>query len=194
MSMSGGLITNVIGIDEVGRGSWAGPLLVVAARPRTQLPHGITDSKKITRLRRQSLLQGIIEACDLGEGWVQPEEIDELGMTAAMRLGVSRALLGIAAQTDEAIIIDGLINYVPTDYTRVECIAKADGLHLVVGAASIYAKVVRDAYMARVARFYPLYAFEKHVGYGTKLHRTLLSTHGVSPLHRKSFAPVRAFL
>lgn len=183
----------MIGIDEVGRGCWAGPLLVVAARAKRTLPDGLADSKQLTKLRRESLLEAINETCDLGEGWVQPEEIDRLGLTGAMKLGVSRALLALSADFDEAIIMDGLINYCPEEYTNVETIAKADQSEPIVSAASIHAKVTRDAHMVRAAQFYPFYGFEKHVGYGTAIHQAALKVHGVSNIHRKSFKPIQAF-
>jgi ribonuclease HII len=185
----------LVGIDEVGRGSWAGPLLVVAARAKLTLPPGLADSKTLTRQQREVLIEQIIETCDIGEGWVQPEEIDKLGLTRAMRLGVGRALLSLGTKIEEdIIIIDGLINYCPEEFTNVRTVAKADSLHPIVSAASIYAKVTRDKHMSRIAKFHPFYGFEKHVGYGTALHLQALKVHGVSGIHRKSFAPIKKLL
>lgn len=185
---------SIVGIDEVGRGCWAGPLLVVAARAKNDLPAGLADSKLLTKTKRNGLLEAIKATCDLGEGWVQPEEIDELGLTRAMRLGVTRALMSLGVLTDEPIIMDGLINYCPNEFIKVSTVAKADQIHPIVSAASIYAKVIRDDHMTRIAKFHPFYGFEKHVGYGTALHQNALKVHGVSKLHRKSFKPVKAFL
>lgn len=185
---------NVIGIDEVGRGCWAGPLLVVAARTKRNLPDGLADSKLLTKAQRESLLEVITETCDIGEGWVQPEEIDELGLAGAMKVAVSRALLALSADFDEDIIMDGVVNYCPEEYENVQTIAKADQIHPIVSAASIYAKVTRDAHMVRVAQFYPFYGFENHVGYGTAIHQAALKVHGISRIHRKSFKPVQALL
>lgn len=184
----------VIGIDEVGRGSWAGPLLVVAAKAKSALPQGLADSKILTATRREELFQLIEAACDLGEGWVQPEEIDKLGLAQAMRTGVARALMALGCELDNEIIMDGNINYCPPDFMNVKAVVRADGSHPIVSAASIYAKVRRDAHMKRLAGFYPFYGFEKHVGYGTALHRSLLKIHGVSKIHRKSYKPVQQFL
>ena len=184
---------NVIGIDEVGRGCWAGPLLIVAARAHRQLPEGLADSKLLSKQKRKSLIDGITETCDLGEGWVQPEEIDALGLASAMRLGVSRALIALNAKFDEAIIMDGTVNYCPDEFTNVETKAKADQTEPIVSAASVYAKVTRDAHMVRAAQFHPFYGFEKHVGYGTAIHQAALRVHGVSKIHRKSFKPVQAY-
>ncbi len=184
----------LVGIDEVGRGCWAGPLLVVAARAKRDLPDGLADSKTLTKNKREALLGAIVDACDLGEGWVQPHEIDQIGLTRAMRLGVSRALMELGAMLDDRIIMDGLINYCPAEFINVETLAKADSLSPIVGAASIYAKVMRDRHMARAARFYPEYSFEKHVGYGTKLHLDMLKRYGVTQIHRFSYKPIQALL
>lgn len=184
----------MIGIDEVGRGCWAGPLLVVAARQASILPEGLADSKALSKAKRENLFGDIQITCDIGEGWVQPEEIDAHGLTAAMKIGVSRALLQLGALFDDEIIMDGHINYCPKEFTNVSTVIKADSLHPIVSAASIYAKVTRDKHMTRLAKFYPFYGFEKHVGYGTVLHRSTLKVHGPSTIHRKTFKPIRAFL
>lgn len=184
----------LIGIDEVGRGCWAGPLLVVAARAKSDLPDGLADSKTLSKKQRESLISMITESCDIGEGWVQPHEIDELGLARAMKLGVSRALMDLGALLDDHIIMDGLVNYCPEEFIHVETMAKADNLSPIVSAASIYAKVTRDAHMVRAAKFYPFYGFEQHVGYGTELHRMALKVHGVSNIHRLSYKPIQALL
>lgn len=183
-----------IGIDEVGRGCWAGPLLVVAARAKTDLPAGLADSKVLSKQRREQLFAALQATCTFGEGWVEPAEIDEHGLTAAMQLGVARALVALDADGDEEIIMDGLINYCDSTFRHVQCVAKADSLHPIVSAASIYAKVRRDGRMAELAEQYPVYGFDRHVGYGTKAHQDALRAHGVTPLHRRSYKPVAAFL
>lgn len=183
----------MIGIDEVGRGCWAGPLLVVATRSKEFLPIGLKDSKKLSKKRREYLYESIKKNCDNGEGWVSNMEIDELGLTSAMRLGVNRALMALHAGLKEEIIMDGLINYCSGMYKDVTCVAKADDLYPIVSAASVYAKVTRDNYMASLAGKYKVYEFARHVGYGTKLHNDMLTLYGVSDLHRLSFAPVKKF-
>jgi ribonuclease HII len=184
----------MIGIDEVGRGCWAGPLLVVAARERSELPKGLNDSKLLTKQKRESAIAAIEASCDLGEGWVEPEEVDKLGLTAAMQLGVQRALTAIHCDSNEEIIMDGHINYCNPKYSSVSCVVRADSLHPIVSAASIYAKVLRDAKMAEFAVDYPDYGFEKHVGYGTKQHQEALRDFGVTMIHRRSYKPIKALL
>ncbi len=183
----------VIGIDEVGRGCWAGPLLVVAARQTKQLPDGMRDSKKLSKKQRELLQEAIVDTCDLGEGWVEPAEIDEFGLTRAMKLAVSRALASIGAKSNEEIIIDGTINYCGDEFSNVQCIARADDTHPIVSAASIYAKVTRDNHMAELAKQYPEYGFENHVGYGTKYHIDAIKLLGVCDIHRLSYKPLKAF-
>lgn len=184
----------MIGIDEVGRGCWAGPLLVVAARQNGTLPAGLADSKVLPKTKRTALLPLIEASCQLGEGWVEPAEIDAVGLTAAMQLAVARALGSLGAQPSEAIIMDGSFNYCAPEFTNVTCVIKADAEHPIVSAASIYAKVKRDQLMTDLATNVPGYGFEKHVGYGTKLHIEALQKLGVSSHHRKSYKPVQALL
>jgi ribonuclease HII len=184
----------MVGIDEVGRGAWAGPLLVVAARASTGLPPDLTDSKVLTKQRREAHMAEIEASCDLGCGWVSNDEVDNLGLTGAMRLAVNRALTEINAQPDERIIMDGHINYCDPAYFNVTTKIKADLTEPVVSAASIYAKVMRDAHMAREAEKFPDYGFESHVGYGTAKHIEALKTYGVTSIHRLSYKPVKAFI
>lgn len=181
----------MIGIDEVGRGAWAGPLLVVAFRPAGPLPPGLNDSKLVTAARRRGI-HTQLEACgDIGEGWVTPAEIDSAGLAGGLRLGVERALLAIGAEQHEIIIFDGPINYCPEQYANVITMIKADQKIPAVSAASIWAKVVRDDHMKQQAETYPDYGFDKHVGYGTAAHQLALKTFGICQLHRLSYEPIR---
>lgn len=182
----------IIGIDEVGRGSWAGPLLVVAARAKSKLPDGLKDSKTLTIGQRQKLFEQIQQSCYLGQGWVKSSEVDRLGLAGAMRLAVKRALSDLGAQPQDSIIMDGSVNYCPEEFAKVSCIIKADSNQPIVSAASIYAKVKRDQYMQQLAKRLPGYGFERHVGYGTKAHLRALQQLGVSPQHRLSYKPVKA--
>lgn len=187
-------MNSVIGIDEVGRGSWAGPLLVVAAQTSGPLPQGLTDSKLLSAVKREKLMKDIETTCSFGEGWVQSEEIDALGLTRAMQLGVARALLAIGALRDAEIIMDGHINYCSDEFINVRTVIGADKNEPIVSAASVYAKVKRDEHMRRLALIYPEYAFDKHVGYGTELHRIMLKNYGPSRIHRRSYKPVQEYI
>jgi len=181
-----------VGIDEVGRGCWAGPL--VAGAVILQAPiQGLKDSKKLTKARREQLAAEIQQNGIVGLGWVEPAEIDEIGLSRAVGLAMERALACIPHDFDE-IIIDGSINYFPHE-ARAKAVIKADDSVSAVSAASIVAKVARDTYMATEAhKLHPEYGFGKHVGYGTKLHVEMLKLHGVTPLHRKSYKPIMELL
>lgn len=182
----------MVGVDEVGRGCLAGPLLVVAARATSQLPPGLRDSKLMTRRQRQEIIVPLSSCCEFGEGWVSPAEIDKQGLAQALRLGLKRALEAIKAGSEEEIIYDGPTNYAPASYRRVRCVVKADNTVALVSAASIYAKVKRDSYMIELHKKYPRYGFERHVGYATSSHRLAIEQHGpIELLHRMSFAPLR---
>lgn len=184
----------MIGIDEVGRGCWAGPLLVVAARLNGELPEEIGDSKVISKKKRELLKFDIELACDIGEGWVMPAEIDHLGLGKSMWVATQRALDSLKASYGETIIFDGNINYCDVKFSKASAIIDADALFPIVSAASIYAKVSRDAYMSELPDRYSKYGFSSHVGYGTKAHIEALREHGVSDIHRKSFKPIKQIL
>jgi ribonuclease HII len=182
----------IMGIDEVGRGCWAGPVVAGAVILKRRIP-GLADSKKLTKAKREELDICIRkQAVAFGIGWVAPIEVDQLGLTEAVRLAMQRAVDQVQADCDQ-IIIDGNYNYLPND-PRSQAIIKADDKVAAVSAASIIAKVARDNYMAQMALQYPNYQFESHVGYGTAMHRAALKLHGVCDLHRKSYAPIKALL
>lgn len=182
----------ILGIDEVGRGPWAGPLVVGAVVLAGIEIEGLTDSKKLSKKRRDELDLIIRDrASGYGLGWVSAEEIDEIGLSAALKLATIRAVEQITVPYHE-IIIDGTINFLKeTSKARyVTTLAKADLLIPSVSAASIIAKVARDNFMAGQDLVYPGYSFKSHVGYGTTAHRTAIAKLGVTPLHRRSFAPI----
>ena len=178
-----------VGIDEVGRGSWAGPLVAGAVILGGDI-QGLRDSKQLSRLQREDVAAAIRTSNALcGLGWVSADEIDDLGLTKSVRLAYIRALQQLGVEPDE-IIIDGNFNYLP-HMPQARAIIRADSLVPAVSAASVLAKVARDRFMIEIARVHPGYGFERHVGYGTAQHRTALRRLGVSPQHRQSFRPVR---
>jgi len=182
----------MVGVDEVGRGCVAGPLLVVAARAKGELPNGLKDSKLLTRLQREHIYIELVSACDWGQGWVKPAEINKLGLAKSLKLAVKRALDELGADLDEEVLMDGIVNYVPAKYKASRCEAKADQNYPIVSAASILAKVTRDNFMQELATRHPHYGFEKHVGYGTKEHYRLLQKYGpLKHTHRTIFAPFK---
>ncbi|NCO10565.1 ribonuclease HII [Candidatus Saccharibacteria bacterium] len=186
----------ILGIDEVGRGPWAGPLVVGAVVLRDGVAiEGLTDSKKLSAKKRVLIAERIkTQAVDWSLGWVPAEEIDELGLSAALRLATVRAVEEITQPYDE-IIIDGTMNLLDgtSKAGMVTTLKKADLLIPSVSAASIVAKVARDEYMASQDSVYQGYSFAAHVGYGTKAHATEIETYGLTPLHRRSFAPIAKY-
>lgn len=178
----------IVGIDEVGRGCWAGPLVAGAAILKQPIAE-LKDSKQLSKPQRESLVEVIRQqAIAFGLGWVWPAEVDELGLTVANGLAMQRALAQIKVAYDE-IIIDGNHNYL-MNQPKARVVVKADATVPAVSAASILAKVARDNYMAYMAAVFPEYGFESHVGYGTAQHRQSLRRFGVTKLHRQSFKPV----
>ena len=192
----------ILGIDEVGRGPWAGPLVVGAVILGGAEIDGLDDSKKLTKKRRQSLDVLIRQqAAAWALGWVSAQELDAIGMSEALRLATRRAVEQIQAQCRQQnlafseIIIDGKVNFLRG--TALEKFAmtmpKADGLIPSVSAASIVSKVARDQFMAEQAAVYPGYGFASNAGYGVAKHRAAIERLGVTPLHRLSFAPLAKY-
>jgi ribonuclease HII len=184
----------VVGIDEVGRGAWAGPLLAGAViLDPTNPVTGLTDSKLLSPKKRNILNSEIIlNAMAYGIGWVSSNEVDSMGLTVAVSTAMQRALDEIKIAYDE-IIIDGDYNYLGIN-PKVKTLIKADLTQPNVSAASIIAKVARDNFMVEQAKIYPGYGFERNVGYGTKDHSEGLIVNGVCSLHRLSFKPIKKFI
>jgi ribonuclease HII len=182
---------SLVGVDEVGRGCLAGPLLVVAARAYGDLPDGLRDSKLLTRQQREKILDLLSICCNFGEGWVKATEIDNYGLAKALKLGVSRALKSLEVQLHEEIVMDGSVNYIPRKFKNSKTLIDGDDLIPIISAASIHAKVIRDKFMMELAKKHPAYSFEHHVGYGTKTHMLALSRRGaLKYVHRYSYMPV----
>ncbi|NUS12063.1 MAG: ribonuclease HII [Streptomyces sp.] len=183
-------VKTVAGVDEVGRGAWAGPVTVCAAvtglrRP----PDGLTDSKLITPNRRTALaavLTGWVTSYALGQA--SSEEIDDLGMTAALRLAALRALDALPEPPD-AVILDGKHNYLGGARPwQVRTVIKGDQSCVAVAAASVIAKVHRDRQMAELGADYEPFAFADNAGYPSPVHRSALEELGPTPLHRMTWA------
>ena len=191
----------VCGIDEAGRGPWAGPVVagaVILERRRLDaaLARGLDDSKKLTRKRREALFAALEEAAlkgavHIATGIASVKEIDRLNILQATFLAMGRAVTALGCAPDHALI-DG--NQVPRLICPATAVIKGDGRSTSISAASIVAKVTRDAIMADLDRDHPGYGFAQHFGYGTKAHREALERLGVTPHHRKSFAPIHNIL
>lgn len=182
----------VLGIDEVGRGSLAGPLVVGAVALNRKII-GLKDSKLLSRSQREIFAEIIkTEANFIGLGWVNVEEIDQLGLTRSLTLGAKRALQQLNINFD-SMILDGSYNYIK-GYPNCQTLPKADRLVPAVSAASIIAKVARDNYMIELAKDFPLYMFDSHVGYGTSNHIKAIRKYGASIHHRKTFEPIKSML
>jgi ribonuclease HII len=183
----------VAGIDEVGRGCWAGPVVAAAVilPPRLRLP-GVTDSKLVPAGRRVELARLIKRhALAVGVGWVGSADLDAHGLTWAVQQSGLRALAGMTVPYD-AVLLDGNHNYL-RDHCYTQTVIKGDQLSLSIAAASIVAKVARDHYMTRLSYRYPNYGFEQHKGYGTPAHRRALMELGLTPHHRQSWTPLAAY-
>lgn len=178
----------VVGIDEVGRGAWAGPLTVGAAVvPRDRRVNGIRDSKMLTEPDRERLFARVAGWCDgWGVGHASPAECDELGMAAAQRLAAGRAIAALPA-TPDAAIVDGTWDFVSPHVRTVERVIKADAHCLVVAAASILAKVTRDRLMRQEAEHFPAWSFATNKGYPCPVHLAALQGWGPSAIHRRSW-------
>ncbi len=183
----------ICGVDEAGRGPLAGPVFAAAvildpARPIA----GLRDSKKLTEARRDALAIRIkADALAWSIAQCSEAEIDTLNILQATMLAMRRAIEGLKL-LPTLVLIDG--NRCPVSAIRSEAIIKGDDKVPAISAASILAKTARDAALGVLHQQYPHYAFDRHKGYPTALHLERLRIHGVSPVHRKSYAPVRALL
>lgn len=177
---------NICGVDEAGRGPLAGPVYAAAViLPRGfELP-GLDDSKKLTEKKREKLFDLICEnAVAYSIATASEKEIDEINILNATYLAMNRAIEGLAVKAEFALI-DG--NRSTGIQLPNQTVVGGDGIYSCIAAASILAKVSRDRFMVEMAAKYPEYAFEKHKGYGTKLHYDLLRQYGPSPIHRRTF-------
>lgn len=192
----------ICGVDEAGRGPWAGPVVAGAAvfltrEVKPELLAQLNDSKKLSAKKREYLYDLLRQEeqsghilCAIGEA--SAAEIDKYNILQATFMAMSRAVSQLALKPQTALI-DG--NRLPKDFPcQTQCFIGGDGRSYSIAAASILAKVYRDKLMAELAQKYPFYAFEKNAGYGTKAHIEGLRLHGVTPQHRRSYRPIKEFL
>ena len=182
---------SVCGIDEAGRGPWAGPVVAAAVvlDPR-RIPPGLNDSKKLTEARREAVYPVIMEYARVGIGIADQDHIDRDNILAATLWAMGEALAQLGGTG--LALIDG--NRAPKLPCAVRTIIGGDGKSLSIAAASIIAKVTRDRMMTAFHHDYPQYDFARHKGYGTAEHQAALTLHGPCPLHRRSFAPIAQLL
>lgn len=182
----------IAGVDEAGRGPWAGPVVAAAVILTPEnVPEGIGDSKKLPKQKREHLFALISASSHVGVGMADVSEIDSLNILNATKLAMQRAIRHLPQSPDVALI-DG--NQPPELPCKAIPIIKGDSKSLSVAAASIIAKVTRDALMAKLALLHPHYGWERNAGYGTKAHQEGLAAHGITEHHRKSFAPIKKIL
>ena len=190
----------IAGVDEVGRGSWAGPVVAAAAIIKRenfpkQLLDDVDDSKTLTAQKREQVAIALWElqgrACDLSLGQASVEEIDRINVREASLLAMKRAVEALAI-SPELTLVDGHI--VPELKCRAIPVIQGDSASYSIAAASIIAKVHRDNLMKDLSTAHPHYGWERNVGYGTKQHQNALAEHGVTIHHRRSFAPIRQLI
>ena len=186
----------IAGVDEAGRGPWAGPVIAAAVILDRDgldpgLALGLDDSKKVSAARRERLFDALQASARIGVGRAEVADIDSMNILAATLLAMSRAVEALGA-APELALIDG--NQIPNLTCPARAVIGGDGLSLSIAAASIVAKVSRDRLMAALALAHPGYGWERNKGYGTAEHRAALETLGVTPHHRRSFRPIRKIM
>lgn len=194
-SLEGQVNGVVIGVDEAGRGPWAGPVVAGAAyitEGQAALFSELNDSKKLTAKKREVLYELLHLHAKTGLGIADVKEIDQLNILGATKLAMQRAVDNLVRQigTPKLILIDG--NQPPELPYPVQSVIKGDSKSMTIAAASIIAKVSRDLIMQDLANQHPHYGWEKNAGYGTKAHQDGLKQHGITIHHRKSFKPIKA--
>jgi ribonuclease HII len=182
----------IAGVDEAGRGPWAGPVVAAAVILRAVVPPGLDDSKKLSARRREALFAAL-HASDaiIGIGQASVAEIDARNILQATFLAMARAVDALALPPDE-VLVDG--NRLPRWRWPSRAIVGGDASVPAIAAASIIAKVTRDAIMAGLDAAHPGYGWATNQGYGTAAHAAGLAQKGVTPQHRRSFAPIRALV
>jgi len=184
--------SRIAGIDEAGRGPLAGPVVASAVVLNEEIPDGLTDSKKLSVKKRESLFKKLRASdCDFGIGVVEQADIDKMNILKATVLAMKKAL-GALKHPPEYLLVDG--SYLPEFIHPAQAITKGDSRCLSISAASIIAKVTRDNLMQQLDPFFPGYGFAQHKGYGTKQHLEAIEKYGPTPIHRLTFGGVREHL
>ena len=176
----------VAGVDEVGRGCLAGPVIAAAVILRKNIP-GLKDSKKLSKKKREELSLIIMQNSYFSFGSSSPKEIDKINILQASLLAMKRAILNLSVEPGK-ILIDGI--HKPDLNTDTQTIISGDSYIDEISAASIIAKVYRDNLMMQFDKEYPNFNFSSHMGYGTKMHKAAIKKYGITPIHRKSFKGV----
>lgn len=182
----------VAGIDEAGRGPWAGPVVAsCVVLDINNIPQGINDSKKISKVKREKIFNQIKEKANVGIGIASVEEIDEFNILQATMKAMQRAYNSLKINAD-MVLVDG--NKTPKFAVPSKSVIKGDSISLSIAAASIIAKVTRDNIMDHLANDFPQYGWDKNSGYGTKTHQEAIFKYGINEHHRKSFKPIAKIL
>jgi ribonuclease HII len=186
----------IAGVDEAGRGPWAGPVVAAAVvldpkRLTPTLASGLDDSKKLARRRRVELFAALRDCAEIALGIADVAEIEARNILVATMEAMRRAVEGLATRPQVALV-DGIT--APPLSCDVRCVVKGDARSLSIAAASVAAKVTRDGIMAELASAYPGYGWERNAGYGTAEHREALERLGLTPHHRRTFAPIARLL
>ena len=183
----------IAGVDEVGRGPLAGPVTAAAVvLDPSAIPDGLNDSKKLTEKKRIAMLAVLQDCAEISVAHASVEEIDEINILRASHLAMERAVAGLSVPPDH-LLIDG--NLIPRGLTiPAQAVVKGDGRSVSIAAASIAAKIARDAIMRDLAQQFPGYGWESNAGYPSKSHISALQNIGVTPHHRRSFKPVHNIL
>ena len=183
----------IAGVDEVGRGPLAGPVVTAAVILKEgHIPEGLNDSKKLTEKRREILFEKIFASAEVAISSVSAERIDQMNIRAATLYAMVEAVEALNQQPT-FVLIDGR-DIPPSLKQPAKAIVKGDAHSLSIAAASIVAKVTRDRLMVRANTFYPGYHFDRHKGYGSKAHRDAIAELGPCPLHRRSFQPIKGMV
>ncbi len=187
------------GVDEAGRGPWAGPVVAGAVVFKGDAPAGLKDSKKLSAAKRDALYEALTKSHYCGVGVATVEEIDRVNILQATFLAMRRAVLALPMEARDGLLdiwVDGNQQPVFEGFAaeRVHTLVKGDALMQEISAASIVAKVTRDRMMLQLDAMWPAYGFARHSGYGVPFHAQALAEHGPCPAHRSSFAPIRKLL